>query len=92
MTLKLRGEKSQLTDDREAKLNAIAFRWVAPGFQKKSIKDWTPNEYYTTAVSMPAAKPAPETEQAETVPESTTVQFLFKCGKGDNLCGRSIHR
>ena len=73
MTLKLRGEKSQLTDDREAKLNAIGFRWVAPGFQKKSIKDWTPNEYYTTAVSMPAAKPAPETEQAETVPESTTV-------------------
>jgi hypothetical protein len=45
MTLKLRGEKSQLTDDREARLNEIGFRWVAPGFQKKSIKGWNPNDY-----------------------------------------------
>mmetsp|Transcript_5920 Transcript_5920/g.16593 ORF Transcript_5920/g.16593 Transcript_5920/m.16593 type:complete len:486 (+) Transcript_5920:90-1547(+) len=37
-SLKLRGLKSQLTDEREAKLNAIGFRWVAPGFQKKSVE------------------------------------------------------
>jgi hypothetical protein len=36
-SLKLRGEKSQLTDEREAKLNAIGFSWVAPGFSKKTV-------------------------------------------------------
>jgi hypothetical protein len=37
-SLKLRGEKSQLTDEREAKLNAIGFSWVAPGFSKKTVQ------------------------------------------------------
>jgi Helicase associated domain len=36
-SLKLRGEKSQLTDDREKKLNDIGFSWVAPGFSKKTV-------------------------------------------------------
>lgn len=36
-SLKLRGEKSQLTDEREEKLNAIGFLWVAPGFSKKTV-------------------------------------------------------
>jgi Helicase associated domain len=36
-SLKLRGEKSQLTDERENKLNAIEFSWVAPGFTKKTV-------------------------------------------------------
>lgn len=40
-TLKLRGEKSQLTDEREQRLNEIGFRWVAPGFQKKTVKEWS---------------------------------------------------
>ncbi|KAL3945549.1 MAG: hypothetical protein SGBAC_000373 [Bacillariaceae sp.] len=39
-TLKLRGEKSQLTDEREHRLDEIGFRWVAPGFQKKTVKEW----------------------------------------------------
>lgn len=50
MTLKLRGEKSQLTDERETRLNEIGFRWVAPGFQKKTVKDWNnPHETFNTA-------------------------------------------
>ena len=36
-SLKLRGEKSQLTDEREKKLNDIGFSWVAPGFSKKTV-------------------------------------------------------
>lgn len=36
-SLKLRGEKSQLTDEREAKLTALGFCWVAPGFSKKTV-------------------------------------------------------
>lgn len=36
-SLKLRGERSQLTDEREKKLNAIGFSWVAPGFSKKTV-------------------------------------------------------
>lgn len=50
MTLKLRGEKSQLTNEREARLNEIGFRWVAPGFQKKTVKDWNnPHETFNAA-------------------------------------------
>ena len=37
-SLKLRGEKSQLTDEREKKLNEIGFSWVAPGFSKKTVQ------------------------------------------------------
>jgi hypothetical protein len=33
---KVRGLKSQLTTDRENRLNTIGFEWVAPGFHKKS--------------------------------------------------------
>ena len=36
-SLKLRAEKSQLTDEREAKLTALGFSWVAPGFSKKTV-------------------------------------------------------
>jgi len=36
-SLKLRGEKSQLTDERIAKLNAVGFNWVAPNFRRKSV-------------------------------------------------------
>jgi Helicase associated domain len=36
-SLKLRNEKSQLTDEREKKLNDIGFSWVAPGFSKKTV-------------------------------------------------------
>lgn len=34
---KMRGLKSQLTVEREARLNAIGFEWVAPGFHKKTV-------------------------------------------------------
>jgi hypothetical protein len=37
-TLKLRCEKNDLTDEREAKLKAIGFSWVAPGFSKKTVQ------------------------------------------------------
>jgi hypothetical protein len=36
-SLKLRGEKSQLTDEREKKLTDLGFSWVAPGFSKKTV-------------------------------------------------------
>lgn len=36
-SLKLRGEKSQLTNERERKLTELGFSWVAPGFSKKSL-------------------------------------------------------
>ena len=38
-SLKLRGQKSQLTDEREARLNAIGFSWVAPNFKRKTVPD-----------------------------------------------------
>ena len=34
-SLRLRGLKSQLTDERVEKLNAIGFSWVAPNFKRK---------------------------------------------------------
>jgi len=37
-SLKLRSEKSQLTDEREKRLNEIGFSWVAPGFSKKTVQ------------------------------------------------------
>jgi Helicase associated domain len=36
-SLKLRGEKSQLTDEREKLLNDIEFSWVAPGHSKRTV-------------------------------------------------------
>lgn len=36
-SLKLRNLKSQLTDEREARLNAIGFSWVAPNFKRKTV-------------------------------------------------------
>lgn len=72
MTLKLRGEKSQLTDEREARLNEVGFRWVAPGFQKKSIKDWTPTEYYAAAPATPGKSDVPGVETGVTVPTEPT--------------------
>ena len=66
MTLKLRGEKSQLTDERETRLNEVGFRWVAPGFQKKSIKDWNPNDYYNPGPQNPGA-PVPMIDQQQSV-------------------------
>jgi Helicase associated domain len=37
-SLKLRGEKSQLTEEREKKLTDLGFSWVAPGFSKKTVQ------------------------------------------------------
>lgn len=36
-SLKVRGEKSQLRDDREERLNALGFNWVAPCVRKKTF-------------------------------------------------------
>jgi hypothetical protein len=36
-SLKLRNLKSQLTDDRERRLNEIGFSWVAPNFKRKTV-------------------------------------------------------
>lgn len=36
-SLKLRSLKSQLTDEREARLNGIGFNWVAPNFKRKTV-------------------------------------------------------
>ena len=39
-SLKLRGLASQLTDEREHRLNALGMNWVAPGFRKKSVPEF----------------------------------------------------
>jgi hypothetical protein len=39
-SLKLRGLKSQLTDEREDRLNALGMNWVAPGFCKSSVPEY----------------------------------------------------
>jgi hypothetical protein len=36
--LKVQGKKSQLTDEKQAKLDAIGFAWVAPGYNTSSRK------------------------------------------------------
>ena len=39
-SLKLRGMKTQLTDERQERLESIGFQWVATGYTKKSVPEF----------------------------------------------------
>lgn len=64
-SLKLRGEKSQLTDEREEKLNSIGFSWVAPGFSKKTVNMPGEDEEMTELQAAQAAAQAGAAEEQE---------------------------
>lgn len=53
-SLKIRGEKSQLRDDRVARLNALGFLWVAPCVRKKTFVTNASGEVEEIDVEVPA--------------------------------------
>jgi Helicase associated domain len=79
-SLKLRGEKSQLTDERETKLNEIGFSWVAPGFSKKTVampgeEEEDVNELHAAHVAAAAAasQQAPPVEEQDLYHQQHTI-------------------
>jgi hypothetical protein len=64
-SLKIRGEKSQLRDDRVARLNALGFLWVAPCVRKKTFVTNASGEVEEIDVEVPAETGVDDDEEEE---------------------------
>ena len=56
-TLRQKGEKNQLSDDRVSRLEEIGFSWTAPSFRKK--KETPRGDYTHVAAHHPIPPPLP---------------------------------